>query len=386
MPTTRGTRIVTAVGRAALVAVLLASVTSNNAHAAGATAAQTCAEHTLASLSENERIGQLFLFGIPTAALSDKDATAIRRNHYGSVWYTNGSTASADTIATFSHAIQHLRTDATGGVAFFVGTDQEGGYVQRLKGPGFSIMPTALDQGQLDRSVLRGRAEEWGSQLRAAGVNMNFAPVMDVVPKGFSDQNLPIGYWKREFGHTPTRVANHGVSFLRGMRDAGVAPTLKHFPGLGRVTANTDYTRRVVDSVTTADDPYLEPFLAGIDARAPFVMISEAIYTQIDPDHRAVFSHAVITRLLRNHLGFDGVVVSDSLGAASVQGSTPAQRAIKFLRAGGDLLLIRGRGDAHAMVVAIRDRIATHPAFKARVDESALRVLTAKAEYGLLTC
>jgi len=372
---------------AVTAAVLAVPVTLPPVPEVAATSTGSNAAAVLAGLSEAQRVGQLLMVSASLSGVSQTTKDAITRYHVGSVILAERSSAGVSAIRRMTNGLQQLATaSATGGVPLFVATDQEGGYVQRLTGPGFSDMPTALDQGQLDRSVLRSQAEQWGSQLRAAGVNMNFAPVMDVVPKGFSDENLPIGYWKREFGHTPTRVANHGVSFLRGMRDAGVAPTLKHFPGLGRVTANTDYTRRVVDSVTTAEDPYLEPFLAGIDARAPFVMISEAIYTQIDPDHRAVFSHTVITRLLRNTLGFEGVVVSDSLGAASVQGSTAAERAIKFLRAGGDLLLIRGRGDAHAMVVAIRDRIATHPAFKARVDESALRVLTAKAEYGLVTC
>ena len=121
----------------------------------------------------------------------------------------------------------------TGGVPLWVSADQEGGKVQHLKGPGFDAMPTAVEQGELAPEALRSRAKDWGGQLSAAGVNLNLAPVLDTVPEELGDDNKPIGFLDRNYGSTPEAVAAHGGAFQAGMTDAGVAPAVKHFPGLG---------------------------------------------------------------------------------------------------------------------------------------------------------
>src|SRR6185437_10837438 len=141
---------------------------------------------------------------------------------------------------------------------------------QALRGPGFSTMPSALDQGTVAPPALRAAAAEWGRQLAAAGVNLNFAPVMDVVPPGTDAQNQPIGALQRAFGHDPGTTGRHGAAFVRGMRAAGIATTAKHFPGLGRVVGNTDFTAQVTDTVTTPSDPYLASFHRAIRAGVPF--------------------------------------------------------------------------------------------------------------------
>jgi beta-N-acetylhexosaminidase len=206
------------------------------------------------------------------------------------------------------------------------------------------------------------------------------------VPPGTDATNAPIGKLKREFGHTPATVASHVVAFIGGMKQAHVATTAKHFPGLGRVVGNTDFTSAVVDSVTTTDDPYLQPFVRAIDAGVPFVMVSLATYTRIDPKHLAVFSPTVIRTLLHDKLGFRGVVASDSLGATAVSAIPPATRAIDFLEAGGDLMVVNELSVADPMAVGIEARVATDPAFRARVDDAALRILNAKHAAGLVTC
>ena len=119
---------------------------------------------------------------------------------------------------------------------------------------------------------------------------------------------------------------------------AGIATTAKHFPGLGRVLGNTDNVAEVVDTVTTPTDPFLGSFQGAIDAGVPFVMVALATYTQIDADHLAVFSPTVM-RLLRDTMGFDGVIVSDDLGAATAARTssalTPARAASDRLPVGG---------------------------------------------------
>jgi beta-N-acetylhexosaminidase len=247
-------------------------------------------------------------------------------------------------------------------------------------------MPSELVQGTWSVSALRAAATDWGTDLRAAGVNLDLAPVMDVVPPGAAATNAPIGALDREFGSSPVTNGEHGTAFIQGMAAAGVTSVAKHFPGLGRVAGNTDFTSNVVDNVTTATDPYLNSFRAAIDAKVPMVMVALATYTRIDPAQVAVFSPTVM-RLLRSGLGFGGVIVSDDLGeAAAVQAIAPGERAIRFLSAGGDLITSQDLGPAEQMAPAVLARAEGSSAFRATVNAAAQRVLTAKRAAGLLPC
>jgi beta-N-acetylhexosaminidase len=309
-------------------------------------------------------------------------------HHVGSVWFVATTTTGVQGVRAVADAVQaQASPEATGGVRFYVAANQEGGEVQALQGTGFSRIPSALEQGGLAPSALRADSTTWGHQLAAAGVNLDFAPVMDVVPPGTDAQNQPIGALQRAFGHDPATTGRHGAAFVRGMRAASVATTAKHFPGLGRVVGNTDFTAQVTDTVTTPSDPYLASFRRAIRAGVPFVMVALATYTRIDPDRLAVFSPAVIQTMLRADLGFRGVVVSDDLGAAvAVADVPPADRAIEFIQAGGDMIVSKTAEPAGAMAGALVARAASDPAFRRRVDRAALLVLEAKQASGLLPC
>lgn len=339
-------------------------------------------------MTEDQRIGQLFLLGLANDQLGAAEQDAIRTYHFGSVWFVEQSTAGAPAIRAVADAVQRLATsDTTAGIGFFVAANQEGGIIQSLKGPGFSTIPSALDQSTIDPAALRTSAALWGRELASAGVNLNFAPVLDVVPPGTDAQNEPIGVLRRGYGHDPATVSAHAVAFMRGMEDAGIATTGKHFPGLGRVTGNTDFTAAVVDDVTTATDAYLAPFRDAIAGGIPMVMVALAKYQRIDPAELAVFSPTVMRQMLRSSLNFTGVVVSDDLGAtAAVANIAPADRAIDFLVAGGDFIISKTIAPATGMATAISARATSDAAFKARVDDAALRILRAKAARGLVRC
>jgi beta-N-acetylhexosaminidase len=346
-----------------------------------------CADRVFAGMTEDQRIGQLFLLGLANDQLGTAEIQEIQVDHVGSVWFVERTSAGVAGIRSVADSVQAQATaGATASVRFFVAANQEGGITQALQGPGFSVMPSALVQGGWTTSTLSASASTWAQQLRASGVNMNFAPVMDVVPPGFDAQNQPIGVLQREYGHDPATVGSHGVAFLSAMRQAGVAVTVKHFPGLGRVTGNTDFTT-ATDTATTVNDAYLQSFKQGIDAGTDFAMVAIATYTQIDPTHLAAFSPVVIGQMLRGTMGFTGVVVSDDLGATVAVATIPAgDRAISFLTAGGDLITSKTADATHAMVVAVRAKIASDASFRARVDDAALRVLREKQTWGLLPC
>jgi beta-N-acetylhexosaminidase len=346
-----------------------------------------CAARVLAGMSQDQRIGQLFLLGLANDQLGPAEVSAIRTYHFGSVWFTEQSAAGAGAIRNVADAVQGLvAADTTANVQFFVAANQEGGIIQSLSGPGFSTIPSALDQSEIDPATLRADAAMWGRQLRSASVNFNFAPVLDVVPPATDAQNQPIGALRRGYGHDPATVAAHALAFMRGMQDAGIATSGKHFPGLGRVRGNTDFTA-AVDDVTTANDPYVAPFREAIGAGIPFIMVALATYQRIDPANLAAFSPIVMRDMLRGSLGFRGVIVSDDIGATvAVANIAPGDRAIGFLAAGGDMIISKTVAPANAMATAISARASADAAFKARVDDAALRVLRAKVAYGLVRC
>ena len=302
--------------------------------------------------------------------------------------FTTQSSAGVAAIRALTDAVQAQATpSATGGVGFLVAANQEGGLIQGLAGPGFDTIPSALTQGTMAPSTLQAKAARWSAQLRAAGVNLNFAPVADVVPPGTDAQNAPIGELQREYGHDPATVSSHVVAFIAGMQAAGVATTAKHFPGLGRVTGHTDFTANVEDTVTTRTDPYLAPFAKAVRAHVPFVMVSLATYEQIDPAHlAAVFSPTIIGGMLRGDLAFRGVVISDALGAAAVASIPPGTRAVDFLNAGGDMIVVNQLAPAIEMAKAIAVQASENPSFRKHIDGAALRVLRVKDAAGLLPC
>lgn len=170
----------------------------------------------LDSMSLGQRIGQLLMVGTPADTASSAAINTIKEFHVGSVILTGRSHQSVSATKAITEKLQDAAgPQATAGTGLIIATDQEGGNVQVLQGAGFSSMPTALYQGtHYSLTQLRSHAATWGGQLNAAGVNVNLAPVMDVVSQSFAAQNAPIGYFDRKYGYTAHEVGMRGM--LRG--------------------------------------------------------------------------------------------------------------------------------------------------------------------------
>jgi beta-N-acetylhexosaminidase len=332
-------------------------------------------------MSVRERIGQLLMVGSPSTGVDAATRTAVQHDHVGAVILDGTTSAGMQAIQGLTSSLRALGPK---GVGLFIATDQEGGEVQRLKGPEFASIPSAVVQGGIAPTTLRSEAKQWGNELRQAGVNVNLAPVFDTVPAGFGP-NPPIGDLDREYGRTPGTVTTHAVAVARGEGDAGIDVTAKHFPGLGRVSGNTDTTRGVTDSLTTRHDPYLAPFRAAVEAHVPFVMMSTAIYSRIDRGTPAAFSKTIVSGMLRGDLGFTGVIISDDIGIATqVRSYSVGQRAVDFVKAGGDMVLTVDATQAGDMTTALLAETKSSASFKKQVDAAALLVLEAKQARGLL--
>jgi beta-glucosidase-like glycosyl hydrolase len=334
----------------------------------------------LEGLDERARVAQLFLVGVHLDDLRSGDPLA--EEGVGGLFMAGRSQAPAAELAETTARWQSLAP----GPALWIAADQEGGAVQTFKGPGFDRLPPAAEQGTLPPAQLADMARTMGDQLAAAGVNLNLAPVVDVVPAGSEAGNAPIGAFDRQYGSTGPAVTAAAGAVVDGLAQAGVTATLKHFPGLGRVSTNTDTNAGVVDGSTTADDEQVAAFgaLAASPAH-PFVMVSSATYQWIDPSEQAAFSRVVLTDLLRGRLGFDGVVLTDDVGnAEAVQDVDAGERAVRFLGAGGTMVLTVDPAIVPDMIDAVLARSAADQQFAEQVDAAVTTALTAKARAGLL--
>jgi beta-N-acetylhexosaminidase len=348
--------------------------------------AGSCAD-LAASLTREEQVGQLLMVGVSAnQPPSDGLVSAFDGHHISSVLLLENTTIGQDGVTELTDALRQ-QLDTPDGVETLVAADQEGGLVQRLQGPGFTTIPSAAEQAELGTEELRTAAERWGTELSDAGVDLDLAPVADVVPEDLEQVNEPIGGLGRGYGSDPDVVAEKVTAVVEGLQAGGVATSAKHFPGLGRVRGNTDFAADVVDDETTGSAADLAPFRAAVDEGADSVMIATATYTRIDPDEQAVFSADVVTDLLRGDLGFDGVVVSDDLGVAAAVASTPVEdRLVGFLEAGGDLAITADPQTVDAMLQGVLDEAAEDEALAASLPGHVERVLTLKARYGLADC
>jgi len=339
----------------------------------------TATPDPLAGMSLQDKVGQMFMVGTSVEGANPTTLAAVRDDHVGGIFLHGrsdaGTQATADLIGQF--------TSTVGAAApqLWVATDQEGGTVQVLKGPGFDRIPSAVEQAAQTDAALRSSAATWSTQLARSGVNMNLAPVADIVTSPeFAASNPPIGALAREYGYDETTVAAKVGAFAAGMRDGGVMPTLKHFPGLGHVDENTDTRTGVTDDTVTADGADVGVYASVLPQGDAIVMMSTAIYARIDPSAPAAFSPVVVD-VLRDRVGFDGVITVDDLSAArQVQPWSPADRATLAVDAGVDLLLVSADPSVYPdMHQAVLSRAESDPAFAAKVDAAARRIVEQKA-------
>lgn len=209
--------------------------------------------------------------------------------------------------------------------------------------------------------------------VRDAGVNVNLAPVADVAQPG----SVMVG---RAFSGD---VAAQTVDAVEGMLSERILPTVKHFPGLGRAVENTDDAPVTIDASRDELEADLDPFRAAVDADVPLVMASHALYPSLDSRYIASQSPAVLGTLLRDEVGFDGVVITDSLEAEAVLARSSVEVAAeRSLAAGADLLLMTGQGSWIRVFPHLLERARRSPALRARIAESYARVKRLKERLG----
>jgi len=306
--------------------------------------------------SLGEKIAGLIVVGFRGSALSQVPwlVTELRDTGLGGVILFDrdqqtGAQRNVRSPAQVATLVRDLRA-AAGGRRIIVGVDQEGGLVTRLS-PAHGF-PAVASEADIGRGTVAG-ARSWGrgiaTTLAAAGINLNFAPVVDL---NVNPRSPAIGALDRSFSANPGVVVEMATAEIQAHRAAGVKTTLKHFPGIGSSTANTDFG--VADVTKTWTRRELEPFQKLIaSGTADVIMAGHVVNGQLDRDHPASLSKATVTDLLRGQLGWTGPVVTDDLQAAAiVRAFGFAEAVVLALEAGNDLLLLANQQSYDPRVVA----------------------------------
>ncbi len=329
----------------------------------------------MTSPSLAQACGQLISVGFDGTQAPDYLLRWIADGEVGSVMLFRSNIASPAQVATLVGA---LRRAAPADAPLIVAIDQEGGLVQRLRAP-LTEWPDMLSVGNTGDPALTERlGRALGGELAALGIGWDFAPVLDVHT---NPQNPVIG--NRAFGTTPEAVALHALAFWRGLAAAGLVGSGKHFPGHGDTHADSHFTLPVVaHDVERLRAVELAPFAAAARAGIDSIMTAHVIYPALDRNWPATLSSRILTEILRGELGFTGVIVSDDLGMKAVADRYPIDEiAVNSIAAGADHLLIReSRERQRAAFDALVRAAETRAELRARVEESAARVLQMKAK------
>jgi len=282
-------------------------------------------------LQLRQPIGRLLCVGIPGPSLDAPTRRILTDLHVGGVILFRRNVGTPAEIAALSTELHALPSQP------LVAIDHEGGRVMRLAEPFTQFPPAAVIGRSGDATLAYAVGRAMAEELASVGIDMNFAPVFDVHS---NPANPAIG--DRAFSTDPAQVGEMGVAMMRGLRDGGVIPCGKHFPGHGDTEKDSHLELPVVRrSRGELERTELAPFRAAIAAGVPLLMTAHVLYPALDADHPATLSRKILTDLLRTELLFGGVVASDDLEMRAITTHQEiGDAAIATLNAGADMLLV----------------------------------------------
>ncbi len=322
-----------------------------------------------------DKLGQMFMVGLEGETLSGNERLLLEECAFGGVILFERNCREPGRILSLCRELWNTAA----GMPPFIAIDQEGGRVHRLPPP-FTRFPAAAHLGTTGDTALAYKAgRATAAELALAGINLNFAPVLDV---NSNPRNALIG--DRAFGCTPDRVIDMSSAWARGLREGGIVPCGKHFPGHGGTDKDSHFDLPLVaKSLNQLRSLDLPPFAGACKHRLEALMTAHVLYPALDPELPATLSERVVTGLLRHQLGYDGVVFSDDMEMKAISDRYHhKQAALLAARAGIDVLLF-----CHDMSKAIEvfeflsDEAEQDPSLRARIDSSHRRIGGLKRQY-----
>ena len=345
-------------------------------------------DELISKMTLEQKAGQLLVIGFMGPKLTPELREMIEQHHVGSVilFSLNQNIESPQQIAQLNHDLQTAAVNS-GHVGLFICIDQEGGRVTRLfENKGFTEFPSAMGIGATGKP---GNAEHIARaiavEMKALGLNVNFAPVLDVNNNAV---NPIIG--TRSFSSDPNIVAKFGVAFLKGLQSEGILAFGKHFPGHGDTGTDSHIALPSVphDRERLAAIEFV-PFKAAMQNDVAGIMTAHVTFPAIDPTEKlaATLSPKILSGLLRDEMKYNGLLVTDSLemGAIGESGYPPPKAAATALKAGADLLLFNKGFDDHKKAIAlIIAQVKSGEIPRARLDQAVKRILIAKEKFGVI--
>lgn len=328
--------------------------------------------------SLKKKLGQMFCFGILGETITEEEKSVMQRYAIGNFILFSSNIVSVDQLCKLNSDLRKL-TFAQSGEYPFLSLDQEGGWVTRLY-EGAALMPGAMSlaAGAPDRIGAVG--EYMGKILRATGCNMNYAPILDV---NVDPRNPIIG--SRAYGDDPETVAKLGVAMAKGLERAGVIACVKHFPGHGNVSVDSHLSLPENDTdLETLEKTDLLPFQRAVQAGVGSVMSAHIKFTKIS-NQPATMSHEVITGILRQKMGFEGLVTTDSMRMHAISKTCGVgEGAVRAIEAGIDIVLLPGTiEEQHECMAAVYAAVESGRITPERIEESYQRICGYKKKFDL---
>lgn len=330
-------------------------------------------------MSLEEKIGQLVLVGMEGYEVNNNIMELIKSYHVGGVILYGKNVKDSNQLLYLINSLKE--SNSANKVPLFISVDEEGGVVSRNPND-VKKLPTVRSIGRTkDRNLAFAAGKLLGQTVKAFGYNMNFAPVLDI---DSNPLNPIIG--NRSFGNTEDIVSTMGIEMLNGMKEEGVIPVIKHFPGHGDTTVDSHIGLPVVthdwERIKTFE---IMPFKKAIDNGADVVMVAHILLSQIDPEYPASMSNIVMNHILRDDLKFGGVVITDDMTMGAIEKNyNIGDAAVKSIKAGADILLVgHGYEKAKDVLDAIKGASDQGSISIDRIDESVYRILKLKKKYNL---
>lgn len=332
----------------------------------------------ISKLSVKQKIGQILMCGFEGKQIPPHMESLFSEYHIGGIIYFRRNVALPEQILQLSQSLQQLSSQYSD-IPLSIAIDQEGGMVARIDQE-VTIMPGQMTLGATGNSQFAYEAGEIsGMELAQMGITVNFAPVLDV---NNNPLNPVIGI--RSFGEHPETVAQFGVEMINGYQEMGISACAKHFPGHGDTSADSHHELpAVAHDLERIHAVELVPFKAAIEAGVDMIMTAHVQFPAIEPNgDPATISYSVLTELLRNELGYKGVIVTDCLEMKAIsEGIGVGRGAVEAVKAGADLILVSHRFDRQiAAFKAIEEAIESGEITEERLNEAVDRVLAVKAK------
>lgn len=335
----------------------------------------------LNKMTLSQKVGQMFVVGFSGTTLDKNLVKTIEEYNFGNVIYMGYNVTDYKTLANLSDSIQNEMVK-NNGVPGFITIDQEGGRVARLVSGGthfISNMAMAATNNY-ENTYLEGAA--MGKELRNYGINLNFAPVLDV---NNNPDNPVIGI--RSYSDNPLLVSLYGKNMFTGLQESNVMGCSKHFPGHGNTSVDSHYGLPTI--TTKIDELYqteLAPFISAVANGIDSIMTTHIIFTAIDSKYPATLSKKVLTDLLRNEIGYDGLIITDGMemNAVNKYFGDYDKTGLMAVEAGADILTYTTNTNPKKAHEAIMNAVKNGVITEERINESVRRILLKKLKYDIL--